>query len=78
MGGMEYGGWGMGYGLMLCGLPLFMPLASSPLTSNLSPAAGSVLTQMPKADAGAVRSSAGQNRHHRPKGDIFGEWIEER
>ena len=35
--------------------------------SNLSPyrpfpAKGSVLTQMPQADAGAVRSSAGQNR----------------
>ena len=49
--GMGYGDgvWdmAMGYGLMLCGLPLFIPLASSPLTSNLSPAAGSVLTQMP-------------------------------
>ena len=39
-----------------------------PLTSNLSPYRliylpfGSVLTQMPQADAGAVRSSAGQNR----------------
>ena len=32
------------------------------------PARGSVLTQMPKADAGAVRSSAGQNRHPRPGG----------
>ena len=42
--------------------------APLPLTSNLSPYRliylpfGSVLTQMPQADAGAVRSSAGQNR----------------
>jgi hypothetical protein len=41
------------------------------------PARGSVLTQMPQADAGAVRSSAGQNRHPRPKGDKCSEWFEE-
>ena len=57
------------------------------------PAKGSVLTQMPQADAGAVRSSAGQNLHPwpwergskkgsenitiRPKGDKFGKQFEE-
>ena len=41
------------------------------------PAKGSVLTQMPQADAGAVRSSAGQNRHPRPEGERFEERFEE-
>ena len=41
-------------------------ITSSPLTSNLIACKGSVLTQMPQADAGAVRSSAGQNLHPRP------------
>ena len=48
------------------------------------PAKGSVLTQMPQADAWAVRSSAGQNRWlvrqniiNWPKGDKYGEWFEE-
>ena len=41
------------------------------------PARGSVLTQMPKADAGAVRSSAGQNRHPRLEGERFEERFEE-
>ena len=53
----------IGYGLLVmgywlwagvCGVPLSVPFASSS-------AKGSVLTQMPSADAGAVRSSAGQN-----------------
>ena len=79
----------MGYWLWVGGAasPLFMPLASnlSPyrlivhhLYALISlPAKGSVLTQMPQADAGAVLSSAGQNRHPRPKGEKFDERFEE-
>ena len=63
--------WVIGYGLGGAASPLFMPLASnlSPyrlivhhLYALISlPAKGSVLTQMPQADAWAVRSSASQN-----------------
>ena len=43
-----------------------LAIAPLPLASNFSPhcalsAKGSVLTQMPQADAGAIQSSAGQN-----------------
>ena len=75
--------------------PMLYTKSDSDYASNLSPyrlidhqlyalislpAKGSVLTQMPQADAGAVRSSASQNQRSirrtsqvRPKGDIFGE-----
>ena len=51
--------------------PTLYTISASAPASNLSPLAlsphlpakGSVLTQMPQADAGAVRSSAGQNRN---------------
>ena len=48
--------------------PTLYTISASALASNLSPYRliylpfGSVLTQMPKADAGAVQSSASQNR----------------
>ena len=49
--------------------PTLYTISASAPASNLSPYRliylpfGSVLTQMPQADAGAVRSSAGQNRN---------------
>ena len=82
----------MGYGLGYSASPLSVPytlhptlytISASAPASNLSPYRliylpfGSVLTQMPQADARAIRSSAGQNPHSRPKGDKCGEWFEE-